>query len=381
MQAIDPVELTRQLVGFTSANPPGDEEDCARFLAQLLEQAGFAVQLHSFGERRFNLLARIAGQAGGAPLGFTGHLDTVPLGTAEWQHAPYGGEVVDGKLYGRGSSDMKGGIAAFIAACVPLLDHLRQGSGLQLVLTGGEETGCDGAHALIAAQPACLVPLGALIVGEPTGNRALIGHKGALWLNATARGVTAHGAMPEQGVNAIYAAADALVKIRSFEVGPAHALMGAPTLNVGTIQGGLNINSVPDQTSFSIDIRSVPGIEHRCVSERLKAHLGNIELAPLIDLPAVYSDPAHSWIARVTQLAHLHGEPCTHRRTVQYFTDAAVLTPATGHPPTIILGPGESDMAHKTDEYCRVDRLHQAVRLYSEILRDWVAHTAAPKKV
>jgi succinyl-diaminopimelate desuccinylase len=149
--------------------------------------------------------------------------------------------------------------------------------------------------------------------------------------------------------------------------------MGAPTLNVGTIQGGLNINSVPDRAEFSIDMRTVPGIQHACVTGRLRDHLGDIELAPVIDLPPVYSDPENSWIARVTELARARGGASAAPRTVQFFTDAAVLAPATGHPPTLILGPGEPEMAHKTDEYCRVDRLVEAVDLYREILTDWVA--------
>jgi succinyl-diaminopimelate desuccinylase len=373
MPALDPIELTRKLVAFDTINPPGDEEWCARYLTQTLSAAGFDVNLQRFGERRFNLVAKLAGSKGAAPLGFTGHLDTVPLGTAAWRHHPHTGEVSDGRLYGRGSSDMKAGIAAFIVACMPMVEALRASTGLQLILTGGEETGCDGAGALTCAEPALLEPLGALIVGEPTSNRVVVGHKGALWLRGIAHGVTAHGAMPHEGVNAIYKVAEALRKIQQFEVGAAHPVMGAPTLNVGTIQGGLNINSVPDRAEFSIDMRTVPGIQHACVTGRLRDHLGDIELAPVIDLPPVYSDPENSWIARVTELARARGGASAAPRTVQFFTDAAVLAPATGHPPTLILGPGEPEMAHKTDEYCRVDRLVEAVDLYREILTDWVA--------
>lgn len=376
MLAPDPIELTRKLVASDTINPPGDEEWSARYLAQILSAADFDVKLQRFGERRFNLVAKLAGAQGGKPLGFTGHLDTVPLGTVEWTHDAHGGEVADGRLYGRGSSDMKAGIAAFIVACLPMIDTLRASHGLQLILTGGEETGCDGAHALTRAEPGMLEPLGALIVGEPTSNRVVVGHKGALWLRGTARGVTAHGAMPQEGVNAIYKVAEALRKIQQFEVGAAHPVMGAPTLNVGTIQGGLNINSVPDRAEFSVDMRTVPGIRHACVVDRLHDRLADIELSPIIDLPPVYSDPEDSWIARVSGLASARRgtdgasqAPCT----VQFFTDAAVLSPATGHPPTIILGPGEPEMAHKTDEYCRVDRLLEAVDLYRDILIDWVA--------
>jgi hypothetical protein len=98
---------------------------------------------------------------------------------------------------------------------------------------------------------------GALVVAEPTTNRPLCGHKGALWLKATTRGVTAHGSMPDKGVNAIYAAARAVGRLEAFDFNVArHPVMGAPTLNVGTLHGGLNLNSVPDRAEIGIDIRN-----------------------------------------------------------------------------------------------------------------------------
>ncbi|MFP6558955.1 M20 family metallopeptidase [Paraburkholderia sp. B3] len=373
MTAIDPVVLTRELVAFESVNPPGDEEACARHLAGVLRGLGFDVSLHAFGARRLNLVARLAGDAEGLPLGFTGHLDVVPLGAAAWEHDPFAGEIAGGRLYGRGTSDMKAGIAAFVAACAGSLDTLRRGTGVHLILTGGEETGCDGAEALRAEGAGWLPPLGALIVGEPTANRVLLGHKGALWLRGVAHGVTAHGAMPERGVNAIRVAAEALAKLWDFSVGPAHEAMGAPTLNVGTIHGGLNVNSVPDRTEFTIDMRTVPGIDHACLARELHGRLAPVELSPVIDLPPVYSEPSDNWIARVLELARPFDEMPAAPRTARYFTDAAVLKPATAWPPTVLLGPGEPELAHKTDEYCRIDRIHAAVDLYRVILDDWAA--------
>lgn len=373
MTSLDAVELTRELLAFESVNPPGDEEACARHLADVLQQIGFDVTLHGFGERRFNLVARLCGAAVGPPLGFTGHLDVVPLGSAAWTHGPFAGEIDDGRLYGRGSSDMKAGIAAFICACAQSIDTLRRGSGVHLILTGGEETGCDGARALVSERPELLQSLGALIVGEPSANRVLLGHKGALWLRGIARGVTAHGAMPDQGVNAIRIASDALSTLWDFEVGAAHDAMGAPTLNIGTIRGGININSVPDYAEFTVDIRTVPGIEHARVCTHLRERASEIELAPVIDLPPVYSEASDNWIARVMELARPFDDAPAAPRTARFFTDAAILKPAAAWPPTIILGPGEPELAHKTDEYCRIDRLRAAVELYRAILDDWVA--------
>src|SRR6185437_16938244 len=119
-------------------------------------------------------------------------------------HAPFGGEIVDGRLYGRGASDMKSGVAAFVAAAIAEAGRLADGSGVKLVVTAGEETGCEGAASLAASGR--LGAAGALVVGEPTANQLFVGHKGALWLKAATAGATAHGSMPEQGDNAVYKA-------------------------------------------------------------------------------------------------------------------------------------------------------------------------------
>lgn len=267
---------------------------------------------------------------------------------------------------------MKAAIAAFAVACVQRREAILKGRGAVLLITGGEETGCDGARALIASGT--LPEIGALIVGEPTANYPVIGHKGALWLRAETRGKTAHGAMPELGINAIYLAADALGKIRHFSPGAPHPLMKQPTLNVGRIEGGLNINSVPDRACFDVDIRSAPNLQHAVIRQRLSALLGeSVTLTTLVDLPAVLSEARHAWIAQVYQRCQpLHDMPLT-PRVVPYFTDASLLLPALGNPPCIILGPGEPSMAHQTDEYCLLSRLEEAERLYGELIGDWMA--------
>lgn len=374
------ITLTRALLGFNTINPPGNEAECLRWLAAFLTENGFDVQLHQFGEHRFNLLASRPGSTTGKPLAFTGHLDTVPLGNAPWQQDPFAGEVIDGRIYGRGSSDMKAAIAAFIIACINCAEAIAAGSGVVLILTGGEETGCDGARAMMNDPAMTLPQPGALIVGEPTANYPIIGHKGALWLRCETQGKTAHGAMPELGINAIYLAADAIGKIRQFDPGPPHPLMKKPTLNVGTIRGGLNINSVPDHASFDVDMRTDPTLVHKSLSQRLQQHLSDtVTFSTLIDLPAVLTEHQDPWIQRVfTLCAALHAEPLE-ARIVPYFTDAALLLDAIGSPPCIILGPGEPAMAHQTDEYCSLARLYESVELYQQVIEDYFLLGWLPK--
>jgi succinyl-diaminopimelate desuccinylase len=373
--ATDALRLTQTLLRMDTVNPPGNEDQCTQYLAGLLGAAGYVCQLFEFAPHRATLVARIGGKPGLLPICFTGHVDVVPLGSAPWTHAPFGAEIVDGKLYGRGSSDMKSGVAAFVVAAIALAEQLRDSAGLTLVITAGEETGCEGAFHLAALEQAInfMGTAGALVVAEPTANEPLVGHKGAFWLRANATGVTAHGSMPERGDNAVYKIARAALALEDYDFEQApHALMGAPSLNVGTVRGGLNINSVPDAAEMTIDIRTVAGQDHRQIWGCLCHRLGDgVTLQTLLDVPSVYTAPEHPWMQRV--MAHcqpLFSAPLQ-PKTVSYFTDAAALLAPLGQPPTVILGPGEPQMAHQTDEYCMVERIAEAEQLYRAIILDW----------
>ena len=374
-QVPDSLELTRILLRMDTVNPPGNEDQCTQYLAGLLTAVGYDCRLVEFAPRRSTLVARIGGSPDKAPICFTGHVDIVPLGSVPWTHAPFAAEIVDGKLYGRGSSDMKSGVAAFTVAAIALADQIRNTAGVTLVITAGEETGCEGAFDLVNRADAAeiLGQAGALVVAEPTSNEPLVGHKGAFWLQASATGVTAHGSMPERGDNAIYKIARAALALENFDFGTEpHALMGQGTLNVGTARGGLNINSVPDAAEIAIDIRTVAGQDHRQIWGCLCHRLGDqIALKTLLDVSSVYTAPDDPWMQSVTALCQAHFEQPIVPKTVSYFTDAAALRAPMGNPPTVILGPGEPQMAHQTDEFCYVDRIAQAEQLYRDIILEW----------
>ena len=368
----DVLQLTRELLKFNTINPPGAEQACAQHLGDLLKRAGFTVDYAEFAPTRTSLVAKIGGAKGKPPLGFTGHIDTVPLGSAAWKADAFGASLEGGKLYGRGSSDMKSGVAAFVVAALRMADKLKDGPGVTLVITADEELGCGGAAHLVK-QGKLLGTVGALVIGEPTANYPLIGHKGAFWLDVTTSGVTAHGSMPEQGDNAIYKAAAAIGKLREFDFDTApHSLMGRPTLNVGTVHGGLNINSVPDSTVIGVDIRTIPGQDHAQLQSRMQRMLGEtVAVTPTLDVGSIYSDPAQPWIQRVFDVTQTRLGARPQAKTATYFTDAAVLKDAYRDIPMVVLGPGEPQLAHQTDEYCLVDRIEESVEIYSELIKDW----------
>ena len=289
-----------------------------------------------------------------------------------WSVDPFAGEIADGKLYGRGTTDMKSGVAAFVTSALHIADELTKGPGLVLVITAGEETGCEGAYHL-AELGGALGDAGAIIVGEPTSNRPRIGHKGALWLKATTKGVAAHGSRPEDGDNAVYKAARAINQLEDFDFNIArHELLGKPTLNVGTVHGGMNINSVPDLAEIGIDIRTIPDQNHTTLQSQLAGYLGEeVELEPVVDVDGVLTNSADEWVQEVNEVMTGIQGAIPEYETGTGFTDASVLTPAYGGAPTLILGPGEPFMAHRTDEYCVVQRIEEAETAYIEISQRW----------
>jgi succinyl-diaminopimelate desuccinylase len=368
------VELARELVRAETINPPGNEARAARVLAARLEAAGLEVAWHELGgPERVSLVARLPGRDAGAPaLCLTGHLDTVPLGGRPWERDPLGGEIDGDRLHGRGSSDMKAGTAAIVVAAERAAALGRGRAGLEVVLCAGEETGCDGALALTRTDGA-LGSVGALVVAEPTTNYPCVAHKGVVWLDAVADGRTAHGSMPHLGENAVVKVARAITRLDGFAFDvPPHPLLGDPTLNIGTVSGGININSVPDRASAGLDVRTVPGLGAEDVVAQLAAAAGDeVRLETRVALDPIDTDPDDVWVRSVFEvMGGVIGETPA-PRGLAYFTDAAALVPAYGTPPAVICGPGDPDQAHRTDESCSVSALEAAAEGFFEVARRW----------
>jgi succinyl-diaminopimelate desuccinylase len=361
------VDLALELVRLDTINPPGNEGVVADVLERRLAAAGFDVARHEHAPGRPNLIARLEGREPDRPvLCMTGHMDTVALGGAPWSAEPFG-ELRDGRLHGRGSSDMKGGVAAIVVAAERVAALGAPAAGIELVLTAAEETGCEGGIHL--AQSGLLGHAGAVLVAEPTGGMPHVAHKGVVFVRASTEGASAHGSAPHLGRNAIYPLARAVSALADLTFGvPAHPVLGDPTINVGTFAGGTAINVVPDRAEAQIDVRTVPGLTGELVLERLRATVGpDVTLEPWIDLAPVVTDPDDAWIRSLVELAGGPDEP----QGLTYFTDAAALSPAYGSPPTVIWGPGEAAQAHQTDEWADAALIDEAAEMYTEVARRW----------
>ncbi len=365
----DVISLTQKLVLFNTVNPPGNEQDIAKYVGDLLADNGFTIDYHQLAINRLTLIAEKGLSDTRPPIVLTGHFDTVPLGEKQWSDDPFTGTIKDGKIYGRGTSDMKGGIASMIVASIEAFKDYEPQGGVRLIFTAGEEPGCHGALHL-ANTGYLMGKASAIIVGEPTSNVPAIGHKGALYLKVSASGKTAHSSMPELGDNAIYKAARAVTKIENFLFqAEKDDLHGYPTINVGLIKGGKNLNSVPDHAEFTIDIRSTSRVKHSELLKRLSQELGeDVTFETLVDLPSVSSSETSQFVKVVYAVCGIDPGNVTIRKSLPYMTDGAVLQQLYGGVPTVILGPGQAEMAHQTDEFCYTVKIEEAVEIYKNII-------------
>jgi len=180
--------------------------------------------------------------------------------------------------------------------------------------------------------------------------------------------------MPELGDNAIVKMAGVVEELQHFRFPvDSHPVMGHPTLNVGTIRGGLNTNSVPDEACITVDTRTVPGIDHGHLCQSLASLLAprGAKVRQLVDTPALYTEPDHEWVQDVFTVCAPYLDAPPEPRIITFSTDGADLKRGFGGPPAIIVGPGEARLAHQTDEWCSIERLAQSADLFTTIARRW----------
>ncbi|MET9532533.1 M20 family metallopeptidase [Streptomyces sp. NPDC006649] len=367
---LDPVSLTQRLVRLDTR--AGNEKSAATLLAPILADAGFSVRTEEPEPGRVNLVARFGSRT---PVTLTGHLDTVPADASSWSFDPLSGDIRDGRLRGRGSSDMKAGVACMVAAAAHRASTHPTDTDVQLVLTFGEETGCEGAARLDG-----LTPSPVLLVAEPTANKIVLGHKGVLWLRLTAEGRSAHGSRPELGDNALARLAAAAVRIHGHQDWPRSATHGAATVNVGTFHAGVQPNLVPDHAELMVDIRTVPEFSSDDALRAIERLAGpGTRIERVLDLNGVATDPESALVHDLTDAlrpAETDGPP----QYATYFTDASVLAGKLDARAVVIYGPGDPDQAHVSDETCPVAAIPEAAEAVHRLLASWSDGTDAASR-
>lgn len=370
------VAFHRGLVQIPSVNPPGDCRMAIAYVEKPLKEAGFAIEIVQDVETMPNLIAR-TGPENGKVLCVNAHVDVVPTGErSAWSHNPFGAEIENGRIYGRGAGDDKASVTAQVIAALAVK---RSGIPLagQLVVNEVSDEEVGGVHgARMIADSGAIKP-DWVIVGEQTMNRVCVGEKGSAGMIVTVHGRTAHGALPWEGANAIEGMAEIIVALRR-ELWPkiaerTHRFFHPSSASVNMISGGVKENVVPDRAQMYIDRRLVPGeqpeeviAEVREIAERAitKVRGTRVEVAPYSDLEmpateAPVDDPLVQAMLSANERLGLSTDPSGFSMA----TDGRFFA-RHGHP-TIIYGPGDPGLAHIPDEWVGVDEIMDAARAYA----------------
>jgi succinyl-diaminopimelate desuccinylase len=372
IEAIELAGVCRDLIRFKTVNPPGDELEAAQFVLDYLRQAGFEGEIVPNGERRGSVLARFKGSGESPARALNGHLDVVPVGAERWRHEPFEGVVEDGKVWGRGSADMKGGLAAMlVAARLVAQSGLKLRGDLAVFATAGEEVDMLGARSLAALPD--LGPLQAILISEPTLNCLGLAERGVFWPEFTTHGQTAHGSTPHLGHNAIMMMVNLLSELERLEIPyTPHAVLGDFTRSINTIQGGVKVNVVPDQASALVDMRTVPGQDHSELLHHLEDFVQDLErrvpdlsasVRLTYDLPPAETSPEEPVVRAFQEAVQEANGHLPDAAIVRFATEAAIFVPALGVP-TLIYGPGDPALAHQPDEHVQLEKMVEATRSY-----------------
>ena len=371
----------------------GKEAVLAEMLAERLAAVGIKSKLEPVEGGRLNLVACLPGRSRGNRLVLNAHLDTVPVGEG-WTKAPFGAEIDEGKLYGRGSSDTKSSLAAMATV---MIEFAREGIALEhdlvLLATAGEEKDMAGARAFAAAGG--MDGAGCLVVGEPTNHAEEAGclevvntTKGCLLADLRTKGISSHGARPEEGLNAVLLMAEYLEELRKHppyeRFGPDPDL-GRPTWVPSIIHGGKAANMVPDTCEAILDLRPIPGMTEedvlRPLREAAAAIWGTswerfIEISARFFLRPLRCEPSHPVLKKALAAALDCGIKANFRR----FFGASDVSYLCVDPemPFFIFGPGIESQSHKADEYLWLNDYFSAVDFYREFALRQVAGNANP---
>jgi len=376
------LELTQNLIREKSVNPPGDETGPARVLAEELASIGLKVKEHEAAPKRVNVEANLPGSERGLRFLFNGHMDVVPEGDlSKWTVDPFGGVVKGDNLYGRGATDMKGGLAAAAIALRGLVESktILNGEILFHAVADEEVDSILGTKYMIAKG---LAKADMGIVAEPSvfGESIVIRQavRGNCWLRLKTIGRAAHASNPSAGVNAVLNMSRLLLAVDKIELKHTpHRLLPAPTISAGTvIKGGTKTNVIPEVCESQVDVRITPGItkeqvlkEFAGVIDKLRNEYPNFSATADIFAfapPAEIPDSNPGLIAARTATKLVLGRPAT--LGAAYGTNDGVYLIHDGGVPVVPgFGPGdhETGHAHGADENVRISDLLNFAKIYA----------------
>jgi len=363
-------ELLKNLIQAETTAEKG-EISAAEVISVEFRRSGIDSRIDNWDKNRANIVAHIKSAGRKAGLLFACHLDVVGPGEAPWKHPAFTAVETDGKIYGRGSVDMKGGTAAAVAAIRQIVD-----SGIELqgdiifTAVAGEETDSAGAIRFIDDKDR-LPGLAGVVIPEPTDFEVVTAHRGMLWLEIITKGKAAHSSAPQLGVNAINSMRLILNELEHYQIKvEPHKLLGDCSMSINTIAGGKTMNVVPDRCSVGIDIRTLPGQDHQAViadleeiCSMLKANNEQFEATISVQrqMQSLETDCDCNFIKDFCSVVEAGGT-----KAVGYTTDGPYF--ASIGSPVVVFGPGKPHLCHKPDEYIDIVDLEKGVEYFKNVI-------------
>ncbi len=359
--------MTKDLVDIRSESAGDGEGEVSKYISTYLKEIGIKSKTISFGKHRSNVVVEI-GEGEGLML--NGHTDTVPIGDpSKWKYGT-SAHIANGRVYGRGASDMKGGIAAILAALetASLREPKRR---LLLAFVGDEERNLEGSRCLLSRYKSLFNGVRWGVIAEPTDLHICIAQKGIVEFSITVTGKAAHSSQPWLGRNAITDTAkaiDALSMLQS-QFKTHDRVLGSGTINIGRISGGIAANVVPEKCKFEADRRLVPGEDAHTAINQIKVALKRLPIyykmrVTVSQMP--YSLPRNSFIARY--LKSLTGREFA---GVYGYTEARLYKDIADID-CAVFGPGTLKGIHGPNEFVRVSDLEKGTMYYSRIINQWL---------
>ncbi len=364
-------EMLRKLIQAETTTEKG-ELVAANIISEQFSRSGIAGRVDSWGSNRANLIAQIDSSGRRAALLFACHLDVVPAGESKWQHPPFDAVESEGRIYGRGSADMKGGIASVVTAVRQVVESgVKLQGDIIFFAAAGEETDSCGAKRFIRDWSGQLPQLAGVVIPEPTDFEIVTAHRGILWLKVKTSGKAAHGSAPQLGINAITSMRAVLNELDNFKIRfEPHQLLGDCSMSVNTITSGKAINVVPDMCSIGIDIRTLPGQNYQDIIDDLQKIFAKLKQKnPQFD--ASVSIIREVGALETNNNCDFVGNFCSavgtsKTRAVGFTTDGPFF--ASLDVPVVVFGPGKGELCHKPDEYIDISDVEKAVEYYKNII-------------
>ena len=378
MEVSEKVKVLQDLIKIHSVN--GNEVEVAHYLQKLLASHGIDSKVDEFGDRRANLIAEIGTGESKKILGLTGHQDTVAVPNLDrWQHDPFGGEISGDYIFGRGAADMKSGLAAQAIVLIELKEAGQLPSGtVRFIATAGAELGTPGAYRL--QKQGIADDLDALVVGEPTGGNVIFAHSGSMNYRVTSYGKSCHSSHPQNGINAI----EGLLKFieeekHLFDNTKDDQYLGKVQHSITVIDGGSQVNTIPDSASLHGNIRPTAAFNNVKVADRLNDALEYInhttpfqlELKIIQDFYPIATEPNNDFVQIALNAAQRNYPNDIKLDIINGATDASVFTLNRPDLPVVILGCDDWNAAHQNDEYTTISSYVATIKAYKQIIRDF----------